>query len=81
MSTLVAVRHFEIAGTVFTHGCEIMPGRFSKEVVNQLIDQGVVKEYDTADRRSLYRLFPMFSGCEEKEPLTQAELTAYALTS
>jgi len=43
------------------------------------IDQGRVREYDSRDRRSLYRLFSRFSGCEETELLSDVERTAYAL--
>ena len=32
-----------------------------------------------SERRSLYRLFHVFSDCDETEPLTPEELNAYAL--
>jgi hypothetical protein len=77
--TLVALRHFEVEGHVFHHSAEIMPGLLAKETVDKLIDQGLVKEYDSADRTSLYRLFAPFSGCEERDPLSHEELTSYGL--
>jgi len=40
----------------------------------------VLKEYDRRDRRSLYRLFPAFSGAKEKEQLDNDELDEFALS-
>ena len=77
--TLVAMRHLEIEGRVFHHGAEIMPSLISRATLAKLIDQGRVREYDSRDRRSLYRLFSRFSGCEETELLSDVERTAYAL--
>ena len=76
--TLIAIRHLEIEGHVFAHATEILPGLLPKDAIDKLIDQGQVKEYDSRDRRSLYRLFAPFSGCKARQPL-DAELTAYAL--
>ena len=78
--TLVAIRRLEIEGHVFHHGAEIMPGLLAKEVVDKLIDQQRVREYDASDRRSLHRLFAAFSDCKEREQLTNAELTEFALS-
>jgi len=77
--TLVAMHHLEIEGRVFHHGSEIMPGLIPIATLAKLIDQGGVREYDSRDRRSLYRLFSRFSGCEETEVLSDVERTAYAL--
>jgi hypothetical protein len=77
--TLVAMHHLEIEGRVFHHGSEIMPDLIAQETVAKLIDQGGVREYDSRDRRSLYRLFSKFSGCRESEPLTGEEIEAYSL--
>jgi hypothetical protein len=77
--TLVAMHHLEIEGRVFHHGAEIMPSLISTATLAKLIDQGRVREYDSRDRRSLYRLFSKFSGCKEKEPLTAEEMEAYSL--
>ncbi len=76
--TLVAIRHLEIDGHVFQHGAEIVPGLFAQEVVDKLLDQGVLREYP--ERRSLHRLFAPFSGCKNREQLTKAELTSFALS-
>jgi hypothetical protein len=77
MTTFIFVRHSEIGGRVFTHGSELPPGTLTKEVVNQLIDAGHLKEYQ--DRRSLFRIFHRFAGCSERERLSQDELAAYTL--
>jgi hypothetical protein len=79
MTTLVAIRHFEIQGHVFAHGVEVMPGLLTHETANKLLDDGWLKEYNSAERRSLYRLFALFSGCKDKEQLSKEELTAYTL--
>ena len=77
--TLVAISHLEIEGHVFHHGAEIVPGLLSPDTVNKLVDARRVKEYDSAERRSLYRVFAPFSGAKEHEALPQDELTAYGL--
>jgi hypothetical protein len=77
--TLVATHHLEIEGRVLHHGAEIMPGLISRATLAKLIDQGRVREYDSRDRRSLYRLFSRFSGCEDTEPVSNVERMAYAL--
>jgi hypothetical protein len=77
--TLIAIKHFEIDGYTFHHGCEIMPGLLAKRTVDKLIDSGHVREYDSSERRSLYKLFSPFSGCDEREPLGAEDLTSYGL--
>jgi hypothetical protein len=77
-ATLIAIRHLEIDGHVFHHGAEVVPGLLAKEVVDKLLDQGVIREY--RERRSLHRLFSVFSDCKDKEQLTKAELTEFALS-
>ena len=77
--TLIAIHHLEIEGRVFHHAAEIMPSLISSATLAKLIDQGRVREYDSRDRRSLYRLFSRFSGCEDTEFLSDVERTAYAL--
>ena len=79
MITLIAIRHLEIDGRVIAHGTELKPGLLAKATVDKLLDQGSLKEYDSADRRSLHRLFAPFSGCEEREQLTKDELTELSL--
>jgi hypothetical protein len=75
---LVAIRHFETGGQVFVHGAEIIPSLLAKATVNQLLDQGILCEYP--ERRSLYRIFAAFSGCNETEQLDRQESRAYSLT-
>jgi hypothetical protein len=77
--TLVAIRTLNLGDHVFHHGAEIIPGLLSQDTVNKLVDRGRLREYDPSERRSLYRLFAPFSGCEETERPTKEELTAYAL--
>jgi hypothetical protein len=76
-ATLIVIRHLEIDGRTFTHGAELPPNLLTDEQVDKLLDQGRLAE--CPERRSLYRLFPAFSGAKDQEFLTDAELTAYAL--
>jgi hypothetical protein len=75
--TLVVIRHLEIGGRAFSHGSELPPDLLTQDEVEKLLDEGRLAEY--AERRSLFRLFSVFSGAKEKEPLDRHELTAYAL--
>jgi hypothetical protein len=77
--TLIAIRHLEIDGHRIEHGSEIKPGLLDEKTIAHLIDQRSVREYDGADRPSLYRLFWQFSGCEEKEELDTDEWGEYSL--
>ena len=77
--TLVFIRHHEIGARVFPHGSELEPDLLTQDDINKLIDKGVLKEYDSSERRSLFRLFPTFSDCKETESLTDDELKAYTL--
>ena len=77
--TLVVIRHLEIDGRSFTHGSELPPDLLTRSEVDKLLDEGKLAEYP--ERRSLYRLLSAFSGCSEKEHLTNDELTTCALTS
>jgi len=81
MTTLVFLGARKINDRLFHHGDEVPPGLLPPETVNQWLDQKWLAEYDFSERRSLYRLFASFSGCKEQEPLTKAELAAYALSS
>jgi hypothetical protein len=74
--TLIAIHHLEIEGRVIAHGAEIMPGLIAQKTVAKLLDQGRVRE---TEHRSLYRIFSVFSGCKEREPLTEEEIDAYTL--
>jgi hypothetical protein len=77
--TLVFIRHTQIGDRAFSHNSELPPDVLTQEQIDKLIDQGVLKEYDRRDRRSLYRLFPAFSGVKEKEQLDNDELDEFAL--
>ena len=77
--TLVFIRHCEIDGRAFTHGSELEPDILSQDQVDKLLDAGFLKE--CPERRSLYRLFPAFSGCKQREHLSEEELDALALPS
>jgi hypothetical protein len=79
MTTLVVIGTHDIAGVRYHHGEELPPDLLPRETVDQWLDRKWLAEYDSAYRRSLYRLFAPFSGCEEQEQLTKEELTAYAL--
>jgi hypothetical protein len=78
--TLVFIRHCQIGSRSFTHGSELQPDALSREQVDKLLDEGRLVEYDSEQRRSLYRIFPQFSGCSERERLSNRELADCALT-
>jgi len=80
MKTIIFNGHAEVGGRTFHHGDELPPGLLPPEVVDQWLDQRKLTEYDSSERRSLFRLFPAFSGCKEQEELTREELTAFALS-
>jgi len=79
MTTLVFVRHTEIGSHQFQHGAELPPDLLSPEIIDRWLDEGRLKAYDSAERRSLYRLLPCFSGVKERETLAQNELASYAI--
>jgi hypothetical protein len=68
-TTLVVVGVREVNGQRFEHGAELPPGLLPPETVSQWHDQKWLMQYDASERRSLYRLFPTFSGCKEQEHL------------
>ena len=72
--TLVFIRAYYVNGRLVHYpGDEMPPFMFTQETINRALDEGWLKEYDAADRRSLYRLFAPFSGCKEQEQLTNEE--------
>jgi hypothetical protein len=77
--TLIFIRHATIDGRQYHHGDELPPDVLTAEQIAQGLDNKVLVEYDSAERRSLYRLLPRFSGAKERELLTKEELTAYTL--
>ena len=79
MTTLVFIRHATIDGRQYHHGDELPPDVLTAEQIAQGLDNKALVELDSTERRSLYRLLPRFSGAKERELLTTAELTTYAL--
>jgi hypothetical protein len=75
--TLVFLRYIEINGRAYRHGDELRPDSIADQIVNRLLDEKVLSE--RPERRSLYRLFPAFSGVKEREQLTRDELAEHAL--
>ena len=75
--TLVSIHHHELNGVQLIHGDEIVPGLLTGELLDWWIDKRWCREMP--ERRSLHRLFHPFSGCEERQELTERELTSYTL--
>ena len=71
--TLVFIRTHTIGGRQYSHGSELPPDVLSAEQIAQWLDNDQLREYDSAKRRSIYRLFPRFSGAAEQEKLTPQE--------
>jgi hypothetical protein len=70
--TLIFIRaHYENGSLIHSHGDECPPNLFSQGTINRALDEGYLAE--CAERRSLYRLFAKFSGCKEREPLSNHE--------
>jgi hypothetical protein len=67
MTTLVVIKHAQIGNRNFQHGEELPPGLLPREVIDQWLDQGWLKEYSQAQRESLYRLFAPFSGIKQSK--------------
>jgi hypothetical protein len=76
--TLIFVRSYNLGDRLFRTGDELPPNVLEQSDIDKLIDQRRLAE--RKDRRSLYRLFHVFSGCEEKESLTDQELTELSLS-
>jgi hypothetical protein len=74
--TLVTIGPREINGTLYCHGDELPPDLLPQETIDRMLDQKLLAEYP--QRRSLYRLFSMFSGSAEREP-PDPELEEFAL--
>jgi hypothetical protein len=84
VKTIIARSGRRIGGALYPHGSEIPPSLLSDDELASMLDNGELIEYDSSERRSLYRLFaPLFapfSGCTEQESLTQEELDQLALS-
>jgi hypothetical protein len=79
MKTLVVLGHLQVGDQLFKHGEELPPDLLPVEAINLHLDHRQLVEYDSNERRSLYRLFAPFSGAKEQEQLAKEELTAYTL--
>jgi hypothetical protein len=70
--TLVFLKaHYVDGSLAHCVGDEFAPGLFTQETIDRALDSGHLAE--CAERRSLYRLLPRFSGCKEQEQLTPKE--------
>ena len=66
--TLVLIKAHYIDGRIVHYfGDEMPPRLFAQEVINRLLDDGVLAEYDESNLPSLCRRFSAFSGCKEQE--------------
>ena len=65
----------------FPHGAELRLGFFNQHEIDTLIDQRKLEELDPSVRRSLYRLFPEFSGVALEPTPLDSELAPFALPS
>jgi hypothetical protein len=79
VKTIVALGHRTFQDRQFVHGAEIDPDLLSVEQIDLEVDHKGVVEYDAAERRSLYRIFSVFSGCSESENLSNDELAQFSL--
>lgn len=80
MKTTICIGSHELAGQRFTHGEEIPSSVLDGELRDWWLDHKWAVEYDSTERRSLYRLLHRFSGSSETERLSNQELAACALT-
>ncbi len=76
-TTLVILGPREINGTFYAHGDELPPGLLPDEAIDWWLDRKWLAEYP--ERRSLYRIFSLFSGAKEREQLDAEELSQFAL--
>jgi hypothetical protein len=77
--TLVVIRHLQIGDRVFHHGDELPPDALPQEAIDLHLDLKQLVELDANERRSIYRLLHRFSGCSEKERLSNEETAVCAL--
>jgi hypothetical protein len=73
MKTLVIIRYLQVGDHIFHHGDELPHGLLPREAIDLHLDRKQLIEYDSAERRSLYRLFHRFSGCTETDRLSTEE--------
>jgi hypothetical protein len=77
--TLVVIGTRIINGQRFEHGSELPPNLLARDEIDKMLDRRQLAECHPSVRRSLYRLFSHFSGCNESEQLSPDELKAFAL--
>ena len=63
----------------FPHAAELRPGLLSQEGIDRLVDERKLEEVDANVRRSLYALFPEFSGVSAEAQPFEKELAPFAL--
>ena len=80
MKTLIA-QSTHLFSKGFPHGAELRPGLLSQAEIDTLIDQRKLEELDPSVRRSLYALFPEFSGVSIEPLPFEKELALFGLPS
>lgn len=78
MKTLVA-QSTHLFARGFPHGAEVPPGLLSQAEIDRLVDERKLEELDSGVRRSIYRLFPEFSGVALDPAVLDSELARFAL--
>jgi hypothetical protein len=80
MTTLIVIHSgARVGDRHFGFGEELPPGLVPREVVDRWLDNGWLKEYDAADRLSLYRLFSRFTGATPEQPMTREQIEDFCL--
>ena len=77
MKTIIALGNRQLGDRPFRHGEEIPPETLDGQLLNWWLDHNWCME--SPDRRSLYQLFPAFSGCTHRQELAPNELTMYGV--
>jgi hypothetical protein len=77
MKTIIALRNRQLGDRHFDHAAEIDPGLLEGDLLDYWLDRKWAME--TLDRRSLYQLFPAFSGCTHRQELAPNELARYGV--
>jgi hypothetical protein len=77
--TLIFIQARQIGDRLFRHAEELAPGYLSEQDIALALDHGWLREVHPSERRSLYKIFYRFSGCNERQPLPQQELESCAL--
>ena len=77
--TLVFIRHHEVNGRLYHHGAELPPGALPQEIVNQLLDQGVLCEYP--EPTQLVSAFCSFQRHERNRGLHEGRIDRLCLVT